>query len=412
MPGIPAIRSILLPACCNTGITPIYNTQEVANVANGTYTVVAVNADPTCPILPDTATVEIDQVHPPVNITLVSPMTYCDPANGNGVASADVNGSTFGFIFEWYEESLSNTPAFFTGSQATSLKATTYFVKAIDQVSGCDGSNSITIPLEPMIIAIPDIDVLSNHTDCQEPNGALSASVGGNTGDYIFQWYDGTSVKNSPDAQGEIYHDLAEGTYTVTATDRISGCVSPPASKPILRLFTLPEFTIDTKATECSLQNGTAEIVILNNSDIETVEWSVDEFTAPFSTDFSINGLTPGSYIVKATSSLNCSDTLHFTIKTEIAVYNGVSANNDNMNDYFDISCIENFPTNNVRIFNRSGTLVYEVKGYNNQDVMFNGVSNRGVNVLGKDLPEGTYFYIIDKGDGSVPKTGYLELLR
>jgi gliding motility-associated-like protein len=179
----------------------------------------------------------------------------------------------------------------------------------------------------------------------------------------------------------------------------------------VLRLFTLPEFKVNTKATECALQNGTAELVILNNSDIANVEWSIDN-GVPFSTDYSVSGLAPGTYVVKATSSLNCSDTLHFTIKTEITIYNGISANNDGMNDFFEISCIEDFPTNNVRIFNRAGTLVYEIRGYNNQDVMFNGVSNRGVSVLGKELPEGTYFYIIDKGDGSEPKTGYLELLR
>jgi len=27
-------------------------------------------------------------------------------------------------------------------------------------------------------------------------------------------------------------------------------------------------------------------------------------------------------------------------------------------------------------------------------------------------LPEGTYFYIVEKGDGSDPVSGYLELIR
>jgi hypothetical protein len=82
------------------------------------------------------------------------------------------------------------------------------------------------------------------------------------------------------------------------------------------------------------------------------------------------------------------------------------------MNDFFEIGCIDEFPGNNVRIFNRSGALVYEASGYNNGDIIFNGISNRGVNVLGNELPDGTYFYIVTKNDGSEPKTGYLELMH
>jgi hypothetical protein len=65
-----------------------------------------------------------------------------------------------------------------------------------------------------------------------------------------------------------------------------------------------------------------------------------------------------------------------------------------------------------VKIFNRAGSLVFEASGYDNEDIYFDGISNRGINILGNDLPDGTYFYIINKGDGSEPKTGYLELLH
>jgi hypothetical protein len=70
------------------------------------------------------------------------------------------------------------------------------------------------------------------------------------------------------------------------------------------------------------------------------------------------------------------------------------------------------FPNNNVKIFNRSGVLVYEADGYNNDDVVFDGFGKNGVYTTGNDLPVGTYFYIIDKRDGSKPRTGYLELVK
>jgi large repetitive protein len=76
------------------------------------------------------------------------------------------------------------------------------------------------------------------------------------------------------------------------------------------------------------------------------------------------------------------------------------------------IACIESFATNYVKIFNRAGTLVYEAEGYDNIDVKFDGRSNKGISPLGNNLPDGTYFYVIDKNDGSKPIAGYLEIVN
>lgn len=45
-------------------------------------------------------------------------------------------------------------------------------------------------------------------------------------------------------------------------------------------------------------------------------------------------------------------------------------------------------------------------------DVVFKGIGEKGVYAIGNQLPVGTYFYVIDKRDGSKPKTGYLELVK
>jgi gliding motility-associated-like protein len=108
----------------------------------------------------------------------------------------------------------------------------------------------------------------------------------------------------------------------------------------------------------------------------------------------------------------DCKAEKSFEILPEILTYNGISRNGDGSNDIFEISCIQDFPRNNVKIFNRAGTLVYEANGYDNTEKFFDGTSNQGINLLGRELPDGTYFYIITKGDGSRAKTGYLELLR
>lgn len=66
---------------------------------------------------------------------------------------------------------------------------------------------------------------------------------------------------------------------------------------------------------------------------------------------------------------------------------------------------------NVVKIYNRWGNLVYEVTGYNNADQAWTGEAN--VSTLGDStVPDGTYFYVINLGDGTPPRTGYVVLVR
>lgn len=88
----------------------------------------------------------------------------------------------------------------------------------------------------------------------------------------------------------------------------------------------------------------------------------------------------------------------------EIFVFNGFSPNNDGVNETLEIQGIANFPNNVVSIFNRWGNRVYFREGYTNDDPWIG-------NFEGKDLPDGTYFYIIDDGEGA-KYTGWLQIRR
>jgi hypothetical protein len=70
------------------------------------------------------------------------------------------------------------------------------------------------------------------------------------------------------------------------------------------------------------------------------------------------------------------------------------------------------FPNNNVKIFNRAGALVYVGEGYDNERIRFEGQGNRGMYVSSNHVPDGTYFYVVDPGDGRKPKAGFFELIR
>jgi gliding motility-associated-like protein len=93
-----------------------------------------------------------------------------------------------------------------------------------------------------------------------------------------------------------------------------------------------------------------------------------------------------------------------------VVVYNGVTPDGDNRNDFLllkYIDVIEGGMPNKVTIFNRWGAPVFEMSDYNNQDRVFTGTTTSG-----SDLPSGTYFYRIEFTDPLPPLTGFLTLLR
>jgi hypothetical protein len=359
-----------------------------------------------------TVTLDDKRVFPTPNIQVISPVTNCDLSKPNGVGRAAVNGSVVGYQFEWYEGDVTTGLLVYTGVEYNELKPTPiqYTVEATNLVTGCPGTASATIQLSPLPIPIPTIHIISHVTSCLVDNGALSASVGGNTKDYIFDWYDGTQEAPPPDFTGEIYFDLAVGHYSVTATSLITGCKSPLKTETILDQKVFPEFDFDVRNSACDQNNGFARLLVTSPVDVDRVEWV--DVNGVITVGPVLADALAGMYRVTVTTVLGCSTTKDVEIKADIHPYNGISRNGDSQNSYFHIDCIQKYQNNLVKVFNRAGTLVYEAIGYNNDDIFFDGLSNRGISPMGTNLPDGTYFYIIDKRDGSKPLAGYLEIVN
>nr|WP_299487515.1 gliding motility-associated C-terminal domain-containing protein [uncultured Allomuricauda sp.] len=93
-----------------------------------------------------------------------------------------------------------------------------------------------------------------------------------------------------------------------------------------------------------------------------------------------------------------------------LTVYNEFSPNGDGVNDLFKIDCISRYPNNVLQVYNRWGNIVYEQRSYNND---WDGTSNGRATVqVGDQLPVGTYYYVLDLGDGSAPRTDWLYINR
>ncbi len=106
--------------------------------------------------------------------------------------------------------------------------------------------------------------------------------------------------------------------------------------------------------------------------------------------------LAVGSHQLIISDVSACSDTIEITVtQLECELPKGndiVTPNDDKYNDTWFILNIHKYPDNEVFIYTRWGERVYHEKGY------VNGEGWDGT-YIGKLLPAGTYYYIIDTGE-------------
>jgi len=126
-------------------------------------------------------------------------------------------------------------------------------------------------------------------------------------------------------------------------------------------------------------------------------------------TDHDLSASAKYYYRIRATGVAGSSDYSNIAnATTEIKVYgkveagNFLSPNGDGKNDRWIIKNIEQYPDNEVKIFDRAGRLVFRKKGYNNDwDGTFNG----------SKLSSGVYIYILNSGTGITPVKGTLTII-
>ncbi|HHM20963.1 MAG TPA: gliding motility-associated C-terminal domain-containing protein, partial [Bacteroidetes bacterium] len=114
---------------------------------------------------------------------------------------------------------------------------------------------------------------------------------------------------------------------------------------------------------------------------------------------------TPDSFTYEICNASGCDTATVFIsiLCDNLEIFNGFSPNDDGKNDFFRIKGLQNYPGHHLFIYNRWGNLVYEATNYQSD---WNGTWD------GKDLPDGTYFYVLDLANGEKPLNGYVQLRR
>ena len=295
----------------------------------------------------DTLEVTINDTTPIVNpgIYEISPLNNCIVPNGslgayvfttndNGDGNPDTLVSADGYSFTWFITSEGITPIA-NGHIVDALDAISYTVEVKETLTGCTSANSLAVSSGLVIPPNPSVAVTNINT-CGG-TGTLSANVGGNTSNYVFEWFDGPSIKPVADFTGHAYTVNNSGNYTIRAIENSSGCPSNPITVTMGDDSTRPNPSVTsmTANTFCVNPNGSIAVDgdgsgttpgyfyqwFLGNNTLSSNSLPGPALTSAFlvgTNPFELGGLSANTYTVIVTeSATSCSDTLVVNLRED-----------------------------------------------------------------------------------------------
>lgn len=197
------------------------------------------------------------------------------------------------------------------------------------------------------------------------------------------------------------------GSYNLTASRGLASNYTFSYASGTLTINPLPVVTISSNKGN-TISKG--ETLTLTANGGTTYSWATANgiLSGQQSAVLTIRPSISGTYTVTATNASGCSQQQSFTITVRedfqaINATNLLSPNGDGINDLWKVDNIDVYPNNEVKIFDRAGRVLYSKKSYNNTwDGTVNGVA----------LAEGTYYYVIDFGNGKLKQKGFITLIR
>ena len=209
--------------------------------------------------------------------------TSCAAVNGS--ASAMTNASNP--IYSW---SNGATTAAINGLSAGSYNAT-----ITDGNSGCT-STCLAI-VNDNIVAVNLSCSSINNTDCDNPNGSVTATAG----NVSYLWSTGATTAS--------ISNLGSGTYSVTVTDTNTGCTDTCSETVTDPNGPTCILTADSQPTCQNTMGGAISVSASGGSGGYTYQWINN-----VSTTANATGLGSGQYTVTVTDSNNCSTTCNVTL--------------------------------------------------------------------------------------------------
>lgn len=273
----------------------------------------------------------------------------------------------------------------------------------------------------------PTIAAIGNKIACAGTDERVIALTGITAGPEVAQTLAATISASLPtmfqtlqvnllaNGSGEIRYTLnanATGNPTITLTLKDNGGTANGGVDTHVETFNLNVFEIPT-ATITSSQGNTVDkgvVLTLTATGGTTYQWESNSsiIGASNTASITVRPQANTTYKVTVSNAGGCSTTAAFSVSVNdnynlVTAANLVSPNGDGVNDFWVIKNIDLYPQSNVKVFDRTGRVIFNKTGYQNDwDGRINGSS----------LKEDTYYYIIDFGNGMPKKKGSLTMMN
>ncbi len=286
---------------------------------------------------------------------------------------------------------------YFTGQNGTGealsageVLTETKLVYIFAQSGDCSAETSFTVTINPA----PQFTLEGDFITCRAEDATITVNALNFTaGEAAYVWtLDGNTISET----GSSIQATIFGNYGVTVT--WNGCEAGQG-------ITIEQ---DTAAVDVAVLDGcenniygieAADVNGSFNPDTALYAWTGPEGFTSDERGFAVP--MPGVYAVTVTTIDGCVGEAEYIVTTTTCeIPKGISPNNDGFNDELDLST---FDVKKLVIFNRYGKEVYSRNNYTNEW--------KGQDADGKELPTGTYFYMIERGQGE-SKTGWIYINR
>jgi gliding motility-associated-like protein len=316
----------------------------------------------------------------PQALTLTYQVTDISCFNANdGLINLIINLGTPPYTYIWSNGG--------SGSSISPLAAGLYSVTVTD-ANGCTIQQSNIPIMNPSALTV-EIDATNPicHNGAQ---GMAIATASGGTLPYQYQWTGNIS--------GDTLTNAQPGNYIVTVVDA-HFCTTTGTTT----LFNPPSILVTGQTQVNATHQGSIDITVQGGILPYSYLWSNNATTED------ISGLGGGIYIVTVNDANNCLVTDTFNIDIPLEIPTVITPNNDGTNDDFEIVDIQAYSKVSLEIYGRWGEKIFVYNGtgtdYANKSNRWNGKYH------GKDLPMGSYVYILKLNDED-PITGIVSIIR